>query len=207
VAAQNPFADDPERAEVWEMGFLQGFQDPSDDNFPPFSPELLDVFTQGVDAGRDDAIQPPASDPDRRWVSKSELSEDGLDELVEHVVIEVVAEVAKHVFKRAVLGLVGVVITVLQIPGDTQLRPLDDDFSEEYTGPEDDTNIFFVACCPRADHPQVAVGVTAEGYWAGTGQNDFGDALREALQHGHAEAFVARCSLTDNTCGPVWIAR
>ena len=67
--------------------------------------------------------------------------------------------------------------------------------------------MFFVATCPRTDHPQVAVGVTSDGYRAGSGQNDFGDALKEALQHGHSETIVARCSLTDNTCGPVWITR
>jgi hypothetical protein len=207
VPTQNPFADDPDKAEVFEVGYLRGFQDPSDDSVPPFAPEFVDVFNQGVDAGREDAIQAPSSDPDRRWVPKSDLAKDSSDEALEHVVIEGVAEIAKHVFKRASLGLIGVLITVLQIQGDTPLRPLDDDFSEEYTGPEGDTNVFFVACCPRTDHPQVAVGVTSDGYWAGTGQNDFGDALREALQHGHAEAMVARCSLTDNTCGAVWIAQ
>jgi len=207
VTTENPFVDDPEQAEIFEIGYLQGFQDPSDDSLPPLAPELVDVFIQGVDAGREDAIQGPSSDPDRQWVSKSELSEDGIGELVEHVVIEVVAEVAKHVFKRAIFGLAGVVITALQIPSDTPLKPLEDDFSELYSGPQEDTNVFFIACCSRTDHPMVAVGVTSDGYWTGTGQNDFGDALREALQHGHADAMVARCSLTDNTCGPVWIAR
>jgi hypothetical protein len=140
-------------------------------------------------------------------VPKSDLSEDSTDELIEHMVIEGVAEIAKHVFKKAALGLVGVVITALQIQGDTPLQPLEEDFSETYTGPEDDTNVFFIAACPRTDHPQVAVGVTSDGYWAGSGQNDFGDALKEALQHGHSETILARWSLTDNTCGPVWIAR
>src|SRR3954451_7824106 len=98
VTTENPFVDDPEKAEIFETGYLQGFQDPGDDSFPPFAPELLDVFTQGVDAGREDAIQAPPNDPERQWVAKSELSEDGISELKEHVVIEAIAEVAKHVF-------------------------------------------------------------------------------------------------------------
>jgi hypothetical protein len=95
----------------------------------------------------------------------------------------------------------------LQLSGDTPLQPLEDDFSELYTGPEEDTNVFFVGACPRTDHPQVQIGVTSDGYWAGSGFNDFGDALRGALDHPHAETLVARCSLTDNTCGAVWIAQ
>jgi len=207
VATQNPFVDDPQKAEIFEVGYLRGLQAPADDSFPPFAPELLDVFEQGVDAGREDALQGPPSNPDRQWVSKSDLSEEGVEELVEHVVIEVVAEVAKHIFKRAILGLAGLVISVLQIPGDTPLKPLEEDFSELYAGPEESANVFFIACCPRTDHPMVTVGVTSDGYWAGTGHNDFGDALRDVLQHGHVEALVARCSLDDNTCGPVWIAQ
>lgn len=207
MATQNPFVDDPQKAEIFEIGYLRGFQDPSDNSAPPFAPELLDVFNQGVDAGREDAIQAPPSDTGRRWVPKSDLGEDSSDEALEHLVIEGIAHVAMHVFEKAALGLIGVVITALSIQGDTPLRPPDEDFSEEYTGPENDKNVFFVACCPRTDHPLIAVGVTPDGYWAGTGQNDFGDALREALKHGHPEAMVARCSLTDDTCGPVWIAR
>jgi hypothetical protein len=89
---QNPFTDDPDKAEVFEQGYLAGFQDPSSDPQPPFSPEFLDLFNQGLDAGREDAIQSPPSDG-KVWVSKSELSE-GTVELIEHVVIEGIAEIA-----------------------------------------------------------------------------------------------------------------
>jgi hypothetical protein len=203
---QNPFSADPEKAEVFELGYLAGFQDPSSDPFAPFSPELLDAFTQGVDAGREDASRSPTSDPSLTWVAKSDLGENPSHEMLEHLIIEGVAEAASHLFKRAALGLIGVVITALSIEGDTPLQPLEDDFSEPYSGPAEDTNVFFLAACPRTDHAVVAAGVTGDGYWAGSGHNDFGDALREALQHGHPETMVARCSLTDNTCGPVWIA-
>jgi hypothetical protein len=77
------------------------------------------VFNQGLDASREDAFQSPPSDG-KVWVSKSELSE-GTVELIEHVVIEGIAEIAKHVFKRAALGLAGVVLTVLQLLEDTPL--------------------------------------------------------------------------------------
>jgi hypothetical protein len=140
-------------------------------------------------------------------VPKSELHENSAEELVEHVVIESFFELTAHVFKRAAFGLVGLLITVVGIPGDVQLQPLEDDFSETYTGPEEDTNVLYVAACPRTDHATMAVGVTEENYWMGQAHNDFGDALREALEHGHPETLIARCSLTDNTCGPVWIAR
>ncbi len=60
----NPHADDPAKAEVFELGYLTGFQDPEGkDLFRPFSPELLDVFTEGAEAGRQDAFRPPPSDP------------------------------------------------------------------------------------------------------------------------------------------------
>src|SRR3954447_26756161 len=48
VTTENPFVDDPEQAEIFEIGYLQGFQDPSDDSLPPLAPELVDVFIQGV---------------------------------------------------------------------------------------------------------------------------------------------------------------
>lgn len=196
----NPFEDDPEKAEVFELGYFAGLSDPLGQNtFQPFSPELLDVYSQGTASGREDANA-------SALVPKSEIHQDGIEELVEHVSIEAVAHLSAHIFKRAALGLIGVLLTVLFIPGDVQLRPLEDDFGETYTGPDSDANVTYVAACPRVDHPMVAVGVTSDGYWAGVGRNDFGDALRDALEHGHSETLIARCSLTDNTCGPVWIA-
>jgi hypothetical protein len=208
MAIINPFTDDPDKAEAWELGYMAGFQDPDGtDTFLPLSPDLLDIFTQGIDAGREDRIQSPPGDGQTQWVSKSQLNSESTDEMIDHIVIEVIAEVAAHLFKRAALGLIGVLITVLSIQGDTPLKPLDDDFSEPYTGPEDDTNVNFIAVCPRTDHPVPAVGTTADGYWVGTPQNDFGDALAETLKHGHAESLVARCSLSDNTCGLVWASQ
>ncbi len=87
------------------------------------------------------------------------------------------------------------------------MKPLEDDFDELYTGPEVDTNVFYIAVCPRTDHAIPQIGTTPEGYWAGAGHNDFTGALTDTLQHGHSEALVARCSLTDGTCGTVWVAQ
>lgn len=208
MATSNPFTDDDAKAEAWELGYMAGFQDPDGaDQLPPYTPDLLDVFNQGTDAGREDRIQPPSGNSDTQWMSKSDLSDDSTEDMIEHISIEALAELSAHVFKRAALGLVGVVLTALSVSTDSPMRPLDDDFSEPYSGPEDDTNVFFIAVCPRTDHPIPAVGTTQDGYWTGTAQNDFGDALTETLKHGHSESSVARCSLTDSTCGLVWAAQ
>jgi hypothetical protein len=208
MATSNPYAnDDPVKAEVWELGYVAGFQDPdATDTFQPLAPELLDIYNQGTGEGRTDRMEPPAGDPQATWVSRSELSSEGISELVEHVVIEAIAHIAAELFEAAALGLVGVVLSVLSI-SDTPLQPLDESFNQPYTGPETDMNVSFIALCPRTDHVMAATGTTQEGYWAGTPQNDFGAALKDALDHGHSEAIVARCSLTDNTCGPVWAAK
>lgn len=209
MAITNPFAEDPDRGEAWELGYLAGFQDPDGGaRFLPLSPELLEVYTQGLDAGREDRVQSPPADGRTEWVPKSELAgKSSLQDLVEHIVIEGIAEGLAHLFKQAAFGLAGVLITVLSIPGDTQLKPLDDDFSEPYTGPEDDPNVSFVAVCPRTDHPTMQAGTMENGYWAGPARTDFGDALGDMINHGHSEAGVARCSLTDDTCGLVWAAQ
>ncbi|MEU2588349.1 hypothetical protein ABZ612_37010 [Streptomyces avermitilis] len=202
MAAINPFADNPERAEIWELGYVAGFQDPEGSDFLPLAPELLEVYTQGIDAGRDDNISSSAT-----WIPRSELEGESSDEWIEHLVIEGVAETLAHIFNKAALGLVGVVITALSIQGDTPLHPLEDDFSELYTGPADDPNVTFIAMCPRTDHAMAAVDTTVDGYWTGSPMTDFGDALQQALAHSHREAVVARCSLSDNTCGLVWAAK
>ena len=181
----NPFSDDPEKAEIFELGYLAGFQDPNGtDLFRPLAPELLDIFVEGTEAGRQNAAQPPSADPGKTWVSKSELNSEAeeIPEAIEHLAIEGIAELTAHVFHRAAFGLAGVVVTVLGIQGNVspeQLEPLPDDFSQPYGGP-DGENVFYVPCCPRPDHPQVQLGVSSEGYWTGAPSNDFGAALKDA---------------------------
>lgn len=201
----NPYTDDPAKAEYWELGYLTGLQDPdSDDTVRPYPPELLEAFVGGMTDGQ-------AAAASSNLVPKSDLelalSEEGLDEFIEHAVIHEIAHGAAHLFKVAEFGLIGVVTLVIGIPADVRIVPLEEDFSEPYAGPEEDTNVLYVAVCPRTDHPVMAAGVTAENYWTGQAYHDLRDALEEAVRHGHSETLVARCSLTDNTCGPVWIAR
>jgi hypothetical protein len=69
-----------------------------------------------------------------------------------------------------------------------QIETLEGDFSEDYDGPENNTNVSYVAACLRSDHPLVMAGVTPEGYWTGTATNDFNEALKDELKHGHPEA-------------------
>lgn len=85
------------------------------------------------------------------------------------MLVEGVAHIAEYLFKKATLGLVGLVITSLSIEGDTLLAPLEDDFSELYERAVDDPNVFFVAVCSRTDHPVPDVSTTQEGYWFGSG--------------------------------------
>ena len=201
MTTTNPYADDPEKAEIFDLGYVAGFQDPDGSGFLPLSPELLDIYQQGIDGGRYDAAHSPTP-----WVPRSELESESSDEWIEHIIVEAVAEGAAHLFKKAALGLIGILITVLQIR-DTALHPLQDDgLSEPYTGADVDPNVTYLAMCSRTDHPIPAAGTTPDGYWTGSAVHDFGTALREALDHGHREAIVARCSLTDNNCGPVWAA-
>ncbi|MCP2298605.1 hypothetical protein SAMN04244553_6515 [Nocardia amikacinitolerans] len=208
MTTHNPYAADPHKGAAFEMGYVWGFTNPAaDDNPPPYAPDLLEVYLEGVDAGKDDWGRPPDGPAATSWTHWSELQEQDDHEWLHHLFVEGVAEGLAHLFRRAAFGLAGVVITVLGIPGDTPLRPLDDDFEELYTGPEADSNVVYVATCAREDHPIPAIGTTPEGYWAGSAYNDFGAALKEAVAHEHSEALVARCSLTDNTCGLVWAAR
>src|SRR5215218_5154334 len=124
AALQNPFAADPVQAEVFELGYLTGFQDPDRlDPFEPFTPELLEVYVAGFDGRRLDASRAPVSDPAAAWIPKAQLSEEGIEELVEHVTIEAFFELTAHVFQQAAFGLAGLVISVVGIPGDVRLSP------------------------------------------------------------------------------------
>lgn len=210
----NPYSSDPDKADVFELGYLAGFQDPAgdDNDFRPLSPELLDIFVEGAEAGRADAHSPPGGDASKTWVPKSEMApagENSADEAIEHLSVFVVFKLLEMASRKAVFGLVDLIITVVGIQGNVspeQLRPLPDDFSHDYSGPEPDP-IFYVAACPRKDHPQVQQGVTTDGTWAGSGQHDFKEALRDAMHHGHRETLIARCDTQALACGVVWLAK
>lgn len=208
MTTSNPYVNDPEKGLVFELGYVWGFTNPNaDDNPPPYAPELLDVYLEGVDSGKDDWSKPPDGPSATSWVHYSELQGQEEHEWVHHLLVEGIAEGFAYLFHNAAFGLAGLVLTVLGMPSDQRLPALPDDFEEPYSGPEDDPNTHYIAACARDDHPMVAVGTTSEGYWTGTPYNDFGTALKEAVAHEHSEALVSRCSLTEQTCGLVWAAR
>jgi hypothetical protein len=213
MPATNPFSDDPVKAEIFELGYLAGFQDPqNNDGFPPLAPDLLDIYFEGAQDGRNDAGSPPAGDTSQKWVAKSDLApgaESSTDEALEHLVLFTTFKMLEEITGALVLGLVELVITAVGIEGNVspdQLRPLPDGFSEQQPAPDRDS-VFYIAACPRKDHVLAATGVSADGLWSGTGRHGFKDALGDALQHGHAETLVARLDTGDLTCSAVWLAQ
>src|SRR5262249_25624311 len=129
---KNSFADDPDKAEVFEMGYLLTLQGIDDDPFLPLSPDLLDAFRQGAKAGQSDAPLANAANA-KAWVKKTTIDpSEGVVGFIKHASIEAVFEIPAHLFKVAGLGLIGLVVSVLGIPGNVKLKPLNGDFSEEY---------------------------------------------------------------------------
>jgi hypothetical protein len=196
MATQNPFANDAVKGEIWEKGYLAGFNEPGVDNFPgPLAPDLLDVYRSGEQSGGEDHQVSPPNAGGAAWVPPNV----DLGELPEHVALHALG-LALEKIGVAAGGLIALVLTVLTIPGDTELHPLDPD-GGPLPSNDDDT---FVAVCPRSDHPLVQQGVTSDGYWTGAGRSTFVEAAGDMRGHGHSEAFVARCSVSEGTCGPVW---
>jgi hypothetical protein len=196
MSTVNPFANDPIKGEIFEEGWFAGFSDPVSSHLLPLAPELLEVYEQGVEAGREDRTAPPIEDSSEEWA--------GLEELGEHVIIHALGHITDHLFRLTVGGVIGLVTLVVGIPSDVKLRPLD----PEFDGPPDAAgDEVYLAMCPREDHPLVAIGVTPEGYWTGQPRASIGDAVRDVLDHKHPEGFVARCSESEGTCGAVWPTR
>jgi hypothetical protein len=196
MSTHNPFSGDAIKGEAFEQGYLAGFANPDLDAFQPLAPDLLQVYNDGVDAGREDRSKPPEGSEENEWAEVGA-------QVVEHAVVHALAVAVEMIFEKVAGGLISLVATVVQIPGDVMLRPLELDWS----GPADEEGNTFVAVCPRADHPMVQEGVTGDGYWAGRGHDDFAGAAADLSTHGHAEAFVALCSLPNGTCGPVWAVK
>jgi hypothetical protein len=200
MARQNPFADDVVKGEVWEQGYLAGFNDPDVDHSPgPLTLELLDVYHLGEQSGRDDQNGGPANGGGAVWVAP----DFDFGELPEHLAIHRFGVVMEKIGVAAG-GLISLVITALSIPGDTSLHPLDPESGSLALDKEGRDGNTYVAICPHSDHPMVQQGVTRDGYWTGPGRSLFVDAVADMRSHDHAEAFVVRCSLPEGTCGPVW---
>jgi hypothetical protein len=197
MAVINPFASNDPEGSIWEEGFLAGFAQPDQDHFRPFSPNLLEVFDEGVTAGRNARHAPPPQGS--FWAGADEVVEEQarsflIDKLLEHVIPKLG-------------GLIGLLIDVVQIQGDTPLVPLPEDFNRVLGQNDFQDDPRYVAVCLRNDHPAVSQGVRSDGTWSGSSHTEFADAIVDMTAHEHAEAFVARCSLRDRTCGAVWAAK
>lgn len=198
MATINPY-DDPEIGVVWETGYLAGYGEPEVDHLRPFSSELLDVYLQGEQAGRDDRRQSPPDQEElpepTEWNRFTNMTigvaELGIKALAKRVTL-------KYIFK-GLSGLVSLLTIVVPIPADVRLKPLEPDWE----GPPDDPGDTFCAVCPRTDHEMVSSSVTPEGFWVGPARTNYTDAVYDLVAHEHPEAGIALCNLSNETCGLV----
>jgi hypothetical protein len=165
MAEKNPFADDVVKGEIWERGYLAGFNDPKVDHSPgPLARELLDVYRQGEQDGRDDRRDEPGGSSGAVWVEP----DFDFGELPEHIALHALG-VALEKIGVSAGGLIALVITALSIPGDTPLHPLDPESGSLALDEEGHEGNTYIATCPHSDHPMVQQGVTPDGYWTGPG--------------------------------------
>jgi hypothetical protein len=209
----NPFADDPERASVFELGYFAGFHDPAgnDSDFRPFAPELLDIYVAGADAGREDAHAGPPANSSKQWADRAELRAhaDSSEDMKEHLLTFAIFKALEVLTRKALFGLFDLVITALGIQGNVtpeQLRAIDDGFEAGATDPPRDA-VVYVAACSRTDHPLVLANVSPDGSWLGTPRDTVEEALRDLVHHDHREGFLARCDANAGTCSTVWVAK
>lgn len=197
----NPFADFDPEGSVWEEGFQAGFQQPDVTSQPPLSPNLIEVYLQGQQSGRDARRNPPQNGG--TWIEvRDVLFEQGADQAVDWTVEKILEPVL-----GAFAGMISVLKTVMSVPGDVQLGPLPENFNRLLGQNDTEDDPRYVAICLRTDHAEVSTGVTSQGTWGGQEHTDFTDAIVDLKNHAHPEAFVARCSLRNNTCGVVWAAK
>jgi hypothetical protein len=196
MSTQNPFVDNPDVAEIWELGYVAGFAEPEIDHFLPISEELLESYQLGEQAGRDDRRRlPPQSQEEGGQEGESVWGE-----LLEIGIIHALGEGLQHLGVKAG-GLISLVLEVIQIPGDVSLTTLE----PEWEGPVDQEGDTYVALCGRTDHTMLfEETITSDGYWIGPQRTTFSDAVADRNNHEHPESIIVRCSTTDGTCGPVW---
>ncbi|MGA7314268.1 MAG: hypothetical protein WBX22_09870 [Silvibacterium sp.] len=207
MTTTNPFPNDPDKAEVFDQGYSAGFMDPDGSDFLPLAPDLLEVYQQGFQAGRGDKSSGPSGDGSQRYLSRTEaagLSEDA-KEGIETIEWAVILFLLDELFETGAFSFLDVVELALSPGGDTQLGPLPPDFRAGFNVDNTDPAIHYLALCPRSDHTLTSPGVTNDGHWTGQDRNRFEDALSDMTAHEHSAAFIVRCNLNDNTCGPVWL--
>jgi hypothetical protein len=76
----------------------------------------------------------------------------------------------KHIAKVGEVRLVGLVITVIGIPCNVIVRPIEPDA----TAPINDESDLYFALCSR-EHSMLDEGATSDGFWAGPPRNSFYD--------------------------------
>jgi len=195
MAITNPFPVDSPEGEAWQLGLQAGFTHPDLTGAPPFQVNLLTAYQEGADAGRSLRQDGPAAG--ETWIDEDAILE-GIQ-----LDIDVLVHIVGDELAGAAGGLLAVLGKVLEIPGDVELKPLPESFSV----PVAQDQAKFVAVCLRKDHSLVTVGANADGTWAGSSRDSFFDAFDDLNAHEHPEACIARCSLSENTCGVVWVAK
>lgn len=199
-ASRNPYRNDNAKGEAWELGYLAGYAEPETDHLMPYSEQLLEVYQEGEQAGRDARRQLP---PDEGLLEGWEVPE-ALVEVAEHVGIHALGHVVMEKLFHAAGGLAAVVISVVGVPGHEPLAPLEPDWAGAINQPGDK----FFAACPRTDHPMVMEGVRESGYWSGQKRDFYSEAVDDMSAHlrlhSHPETIVVRYSGSDGKCGPVW---
>jgi hypothetical protein len=199
MATRNPFVNNPESAEVWELGYVAGFAEPETDHFLPLSEELAEPYQRGEQVGRDDRRRLPPGDAPSDGEEHIQWAEFG-EGAFEFGFVHALGEGLVHLGLKAG-GLIMLVFDVIQIPGDVSFKALEPDFE----GPVDQEGESFVAICGRTDHVMAPDGVvTDDGYWVGPERDTFAGAAADRRRHQHTEGVVVRCSTADQTCGPVW---
>jgi hypothetical protein len=94
MAAINPFANDPEKEKYEKKAIWPVLNQPDLDDFPPYTEELLEIYTKGQAEGHNDKATP--LDDDTHWCS--------VDDIPESSKTEEISEFWEHVLVHGVFG-------------------------------------------------------------------------------------------------------
>ncbi|NLU83242.1 hypothetical protein [Rhodococcus sp. HNM0569] len=190
-AADNPFAGEPARADLWEQGFLAGFTQPGVQHERFVDPDALEAYLEGVGTGAKARLALP---PDVGGVGDEDTALPPTNAAFEFGLHTLGNRTFDSVFPTAG-GIPGVVARLFDVGVRTWLQP------DDWEGAIDQPHEAYVVLCPRTDHGLRALD---GGYWAAPVREFYYEVIDDAKAHPHAEAFVARCSRADGLCGPVW---
>ncbi len=176
---ENPYSADADRAQFWDQGYHDGIEQQTHEWQEPLSEAMAVVYNEGVAVG--EAVHNVEND-----AVAGELT---LDKGVEWLADELVG---------AVGGLGLLVLKVLEIPGDIQLKQPEPDWHTE----ANDAGDRYAAFCALGIH-EPGVGVSQDGYWAGPQRGTYQEAHVDAQQHSDDQAFVILCRADAGICAPV----